>query len=185
MLILNWTLQCDHDSVVVLCKNLSDEPLPQTLVDMCFCHMLVLLLLCYFCGHTWISIVPTGRMASISLPPALFRSTYCRHYKGTTGVFFSVYKLPHLFPVANSNISSGRTRSVGSFITGTTVDRNIEIIDVDPPITVTLTLQNPKNVTNTVTYWSVMRLLLHNQINDLKPRQVLNWSKKMESSHRN
>ena len=60
--------------------------------------------------------------------------------------FFTLYEVPHLFPVSMDNVDSERTREVGSFILGATVGRGLDITDIDPPVLVKLMLQNPQNV---------------------------------------
>ena len=85
-------------------------------------------------------------MATISLPSTIFSDTHLPDSKETVGVFFTLYEVPHFFPVSVDNVDSERTREVGSFILGATVGRGLDITDVDPPVLVKLTLQNPENV---------------------------------------
>ena len=85
-------------------------------------------------------------MATISLPSTIFSDTHLPDGKETVGVFFTLYEVPHLFPVSMDNVDSERTREVGSFILGATVGRGVDITDIDPPVLVKLMLQNPQNV---------------------------------------
>ena len=85
-------------------------------------------------------------MATIFLPSTIFSDTHLPDGKETVGAFFTLYQVPYLFPVSMDNVNFARTREVGSFILGATVGRGLDITDVDPPVLVKLTLQNPENV---------------------------------------
>ena len=81
------------------------------------------------------------------LPSTIFNDTHLPDGKETVGAFFTLYQVPHLFPVSTmDNVDSEQTREVGSFILGATVGRGLDITDVDPPVSVKLMLQNPENV---------------------------------------
>ena len=73
---------------------------------------------------------------AIYLPPSLFEKT------GDVGMFFGIYKTATLFPVTEAlNSSVGRQEQVFSNILAATVGQNLNISNLDQPITIAFRTQ--------------------------------------------
>ena len=85
-------------------------------------------------------------MASISLPPSLFGQL--PEDTNTTGVFFTLYDRPDLFSVSDGSVNENNrsSRVIDTIVIGAVAGVGIDFANVDPPVIVILTLQNPQNV---------------------------------------
>ena len=86
--------------------------------------------------------VENENIVSISLPPTLFE--LAGGDEADVGLAFTFYESPNLFPLANGTRSSGVI--VGSSVIGALVAGKTEVVDLEDPVRIILTLQ--QNVRN-------------------------------------
>ena len=91
--------------------------------------------------HTRTHLSPThtqaGVSSTITLPPSLFNNIPAD--RPVTSVFFTLYENSALLPATMNNDIFTSTE-VGSPIVAATVGTDINFVDLDPPVTITLSL---------------------------------------------
>ena len=96
-----------------------------------------------------------NQTAFIHLPVSLFASV--PENRTNIGVFFALYDNPSLFPVAEAEVeNSTRVITVLSPVIAATVGPGLFFMDLDPPVSILLRLQEPGEnevcMNNTVTH---------------------------------
>lgn len=85
--------------------------------------------------------------ASINLPPSLF--DLVPDDRPVIGVFFALYENAHLFPItinATQEPVRSRIQAIGSPVIAATVGPGLDFVNLDPPVFISLGLQNVENV---------------------------------------
>lgn len=93
-------------------------------------------------------VLPDDALASVSLPPELFRSI-SNNIMSRVGIFFVLYTEPTLFPIRRPmNDSSSLRSEVASPVVAAAVGPGLRFSNLDPPVVINLRLNDLMNVSD-------------------------------------
>ena len=92
--------------------------------------------------------------AGIRLPSSLFQKI---RDEENVGVFFGRYETATLFPFRGGNSNAQRRTQVCSQVVAATVGQNLQLQNLEQPVTVTLKLLNKQG---TVSAWYSLRIIM-------------------------